>query len=387
MVRFRTLVFLPIVSVLGACNTVVMNPTGYIAQQQRDLVVLSTLLMLLIIVPVMVLTVVFAWRYRHSSKTAVYEPDWDHSIHLELLIWSVPLLIVVCLGALTWSGTHLLDPYRPVAHLNPPTIKEVGAKPLRVNVIALDWKWLFVYPEYGITAVNELAAPMNREIDFHITASSVMNSFYIPALAGQIYAMPAMETRLHAFINKEGVFRGLSANYSGAGFSGMHFVFRSLTEADFDRWRTQIDTTGDELDRESYRKLERPSTNEPVHRYTQVVPGLFEAIVNMCVEPGNSCMNAMARNDAKEGLDLAATEKSPVSVHEEINARHSSLESAREPLPSICTSNEVERIPLLGRVNPKSANLSPIVGAGIPRPPIASFRFTASSIVPKRSRS
>jgi len=142
-----------------------MNPTGYIAQQQRDLVVLSTLLMLLIIVPVMVLTVLFAWRYRHSSKTAVYEPDWDHSIHLELLIWSVPLLIVVCLGALTWSGTHLLDPYRSVAHLNAATMKEVGAKPLRVNVIALDWKWLFIYPEYGIATVNELAAPVDREIE------------------------------------------------------------------------------------------------------------------------------------------------------------------------------------------------------------------------------
>jgi cytochrome o ubiquinol oxidase subunit 2 len=372
---------------LGGCNTVILNPTGYIAQQQRDLVVVSTLLMLIIIVPVMVLTVVFAWRYRHSSKTAVYEPEWDHSIHLELLIWSVPLLIVVCLGALTWSGTHLLDPYRPVAHISAAARKGVVAKALRVNVIALDWKWLFVFPEYGIAAVNELAAPMNREIDFHITASSLMNSFYIPALAGQIYAMPAMETRLHAFMNKEGVYRGFSANYSGAGFSGMHFVFRSLTEADFDKWRTQIGTTGDELDLESYRKLARPSTNQPVHRYTRVVPGLFEAVVNMCSEPGNSCMNAMARNHANEGLDLAALEKSQVSAHANTDARNSSLASAREPLPSICTSNEAEHIPLLNRVNPKPVNLSPIVGAGIPRPPIASFHFTASSIVPKRSRS
>jgi cytochrome o ubiquinol oxidase subunit 2 len=372
---------------LGACDIVVLDPTGYIAHQQRDLIIVSTLLMLMIIVPVMVLTGVFAWRYRHSSKTAVYEPEWDHSIHLELAIWSVPLLIVVCLGALTWSSTHLLDPYRPIAHLDAAATRHVEAEPLRVNVIALDWKWLFIYPEYGIATVNELAAPINREIDFHITASSVMNSFYIPALAGQIYAMPAMETRLHAIMNEKGVYRGFSANYSGAGFSGMHFVFRSLTDADFDKWRMQIGSTGDALDLNAYRELERPSTNEPVHSYTQVAPGLFEAVVNMCSELGKGCMNAMAHSDGRERVDQAAPETSRVSAQEGIDVGRSSPDSSREPLSPVCVSNEVGQNPTRKLGIPKPANWSPIIGAGIPRPPLALFDATTSSIVPKRPRS
>lgn len=223
---------LPLIFLLSGCNAVVLNPSGDIALQQRDLVVISTALMLLIIIPVMALIVLFAWRYRHSNTSARYEPDWDHSTQLELVIWAAPLLIIICLGALTWMGTHLLDPFRPLSRVSAGQLASGEATPLEVSVVALDWKWLFIYPDEGIATVNELAAPVDRPINFRITASSVMNSFYIPALAGQIYAMPGMETKLHAVINRPGVYKGFSANYSGAGFSGMHFAFHGQSSAE-----------------------------------------------------------------------------------------------------------------------------------------------------------
>src|SRR5262249_44181309 len=231
--RLKILALLPLAASLSGCDFVVLAPAGDIAAQQRDLVVISTVLMLLIVVPVMALTALFAWRYRQSNAAARYEPEWDHSTKLELVIWSAPLLIIVCLGALTWMGTHLLDPYRSISRIATDRPVDTARAPLAVDVVALDWKWLFIYPDYGIATVNELAAPVDRPIDFHITASSVMNSFYIPALAGQIYAMPGMETSLHAVINKEGTYRGFSANYSGAGFSGMRFAFEGLTNDGF----------------------------------------------------------------------------------------------------------------------------------------------------------
>ena len=200
-----------------------MNPSGDIANQQGRLIVVSTVLMLIIIIPVIALTIFFAWRYRQSNKEADYSPDWDHSTQLELAIWAAPLLIIIALGAITWISTHTLDPYRPLSRLDAERPVPAEAKPLVVEVVALDWKWLFIYPEQGFATVNEMAAPVDRPITFKITATSVMNSFFIPALAGQIYAMPGMETKLHAVINKPGEFEGFSANYSGAGFSGMRF--------------------------------------------------------------------------------------------------------------------------------------------------------------------
>ncbi|MBN8994906.1 MAG: ubiquinol oxidase subunit II [Rhizobiales bacterium] len=293
---------------LGGCNFVVLHPAGDVAARQRDLLVESTVLMLLIIVPVMVLTVLFAIRYRQSHRRADYQPDWDHSIHLELVIWGAPLLIIICIGALTWMGTHLLDPYRPLTRIAAGKPVAAEASPLEVDVVALDWKWLFLYPQYGIGSVNELAAPVDRPISFRITSPSVMNSFYIPALAGQIYAMPGMETRLHAVANAPGTFAGFSANYSGAGFSGMHFPFRAMPAADFDQWVASVRAVPDRLDRSGYLALARPSSNEPVRHYAGVDPQLFGAILNLCVEPGRMCMHEMAAIDAKGGLGLAGVD-------------------------------------------------------------------------------
>ncbi|MDC8785746.1 ubiquinol oxidase subunit II [Roseateles koreensis] len=287
---------------LSACNWVVMKPSGDIAQQQANLVVTSTLLMLLIIVPVIVLTLLFAWRYRQSNLAATYEPEWDHSTKLELLIWGAPLLIIIALGALTWISTHKLDPYRPLDRISPQQAIPADMKPLVVEVVALDWKWLFVYPEQGIATVNELAAPVDRPIQFKITASTVMNSFYVPALAGQVYAMPGMQTQLHAVINKAGVFDGFSANYSGAGFSQMRFKFHGLSNADFDAWVAKNQAEGGALSRAAYQQLEQPSKSEPVRRYAQVEQGLYDAILNRCVDAGKMCMSQMMAVDAAGGL-------------------------------------------------------------------------------------
>jgi cytochrome o ubiquinol oxidase subunit II len=268
---------------------VILNPSGDVGQQQSDLLIYSTLLMLIVIVPVIFMTALFAWRYRQSNSAARYEPDWDHSIHLELFIWAAPLLIIIGLGGLTWVGTHLLDPYRPLGRIKPGEPIAVAVKPLQVNVVALDWKWLFIYPEYGIATVNEMAAPLDRPIDFRITSSTVMNSLFIPTLAGQIYAMPGMETRLQAVANRAGDYQGFSANYSGAGFSDMHFAFRAMGNRDFEQWLARARSGGAALGRSDYLRLGQPSENEPVHRYAAVDPGLYQAILNRCVEAGKRC--------------------------------------------------------------------------------------------------
>lgn len=278
---------------LSACHLVVLDPAGDVAAQQRDLLIDSTLLMLIIIVPVMVMTALFAWKYRQSNREARYDPEWDNSIHLELAIWSAPLLIIIGLGALTWVGTHLLDPYRPLGRIREGQPVTETSRPLEVDVVALDWKWLFIYPQYGLATVNEFVAPVDRPIDFRITSESVMNSFYIPALAGQVYAMPGMHSELHAVANVPGEYQGFSANYSGAGFSGMHFSFRAVTASDFDPWVARIKGGGGMLTRDEYLKLARPSVDVPPGGFAQIDPGLFDLILQRCVQPGKACEGGM----------------------------------------------------------------------------------------------
>src|ERR1700676_1012185 len=284
-------------ALLSGCDMVVLHPFGAVAAQQGHLIVVSTLLMLLVVVPVLALTFLFAWRYRASNAKATYSPDWDHSTGLELVIWATPLLIIIALGAVTWINTHTLDPYRRLSRLDATRPIPADLKRLTVEVVALDWKWLFIYPDLGIATVNELAAPLDVPINFKITASSVMNSFYIPALAGQIYAMPGMQTELSAVINRAGEYEGFSANYSGAGFSGMRFKFLGMSAADFDRW-VQKAKSGGELSRGSYTQLEQPSKREAVRRYGAVAPDLFDAIVNRCVDQGKMCLREMMAMDA-----------------------------------------------------------------------------------------
>ena len=270
---------------LAGCNLVLLHPSGIVAAQQGHLIVVSTVLMLLIVVPVIALTVIFAWRYRQSNNAAIYTPDWDHSTQLELVIWAAPLLIIIALGALTWISSHTLDPYRALRRVDAARTMPAGVKPLTIEVVALDWKWLFIYPEQGIAVVNEAAAPVDVPINFRITASSVMNSFFVPALAGQIYAMPGMQTQLNAVINKQGDYEGFSANYSGAGFSGMRFKFRGLSPGEFEQWVHSAKTADRKLDPQSYLQLRKPSEREPVSRYSLVATSLYDSILNQCVTP------------------------------------------------------------------------------------------------------
>ncbi|WP_415840390.1 ubiquinol oxidase subunit II [Roseateles saccharophilus] len=286
---------------LSGCDLLVMNPHGDIAKQQASLIVTSTLLMLLIIVPVIALTLYFAYRYRQSNTEATYAPEWDHSTRLELVIWGAPLLIIIALGAITWISTHKLDPFRPLDRIaeDKPLVADV--KPLEVYAVAMDWKWLFIYPEQGIALVNEMAAPVDRPIHFRFTSTSVMNTFYVPALAGMIYAMPGMETQLNAVINKPGVYEGLSAQYSGAGFSGMHFKFHGLSDAEFAHWVEGNKAGGNTLTRADYLKLEQPSAKEPIRRFASVEPGLWSAIVDRCVDGKKMCTSQMMAIDAAGG--------------------------------------------------------------------------------------
>jgi cytochrome o ubiquinol oxidase subunit 2 len=286
---------------LAGCNTIVMKPHGDIAVQQAQLIVTSTFLMLLIIVPVIALTLWFAFRYRQSNKAATYTPDWDHSTRLELIIWGAPLLIIIALGAITWISTHKLDPYRPLDRIDAQRALAPDVKPLVIDVVALDWKWLFVYPEQGIATVNEVAAPVDRPIQFRITASSVMNAFYVPALAGMVYAMPGMETQLHAVINRAGDYEGISANYSGAGFSDMKFRFLGMSDDDFGRWIAKNRESGETLSRDAYLKLEQPSHKEPVRRYAKLDAGLYEAVLNRCADGQKMCTHQMMAIDAAGG--------------------------------------------------------------------------------------
>ncbi|WP_246725158.1 ubiquinol oxidase subunit II [Beijerinckia sp. L45] len=301
-VRFpRILLMVPVFGLLGGCNAVLLSPSGDVALQQRDLILASTALMLLIVIPVLITTVVFAWRYRASNTTAPYDPEWHHSTQLEVLIWTAPLLIIIALGALTWISTHVLDPFRAIERVGPGRPVAAGVKPLTVEVVALDWKWLFFYPDLGIATVNELAAPVDVPIQFKITSGTVMNSFFVPALAGQIYAMAGMETKLSAVINKTGDYDGFSANYSGAGFSHMNFKFHGLTQQDFDTWVAKAKKDGKPLDQAGFHELEKPTEAEPVHYYKSVSPGLYDSILNMCAEPGAMCATEMMHIDANGG--------------------------------------------------------------------------------------
>lgn len=336
----RWLLLLPL-ALLAGCNTVLMNPSGDIANQQGRLIVVSTVLMLIIIIPVIALTVFFAWRYRQSNKEATYSPDWDHSTQLELAIWAAPLLIIIALGAITWISTHTLDPYRPLSRLDAQRQISPETKPLVVEVVALDWKWLFIYPEQGIATVNELAAPVDVPISFKITASSVMNSFFIPALAGQIYAMPGMETKLHAVINKPGEFEGFSANYSGAGFSGMRFKFHGMSKGEFDQWVEKAKSSKDgELTREGYTKLEVPSEREPVRHYASVASDLYDAILNRCVDRNKMCMKQMMAIDADGGLGKPGAFNVATLQRWQPDTLHSPQRPYGKYVTAMCTTEE-----------------------------------------------
>eukprot|EP01037_Dinobryon_pediforme_P041254 gene41254-50902_t len=215
--------------------------------------------MLIIIVPVMSLIAIFAWRYRQTNTEAPYNPEWHHSTALELVIWAVPLLIIICLGAVTWTSTHLLDPYRPIGRIDATRQLALNAKPLRVQVVALDWKWLFIYPDARIATVNELDIPVGRPIHITLTSGTVMQSLMVPQLAGQIYAMAGMTTQLNFAANRPGIFRGENTQFNGDGFQNQKFAVIARPTADYRQWMDRVRADGQSLDAARYARLAKRS--------------------------------------------------------------------------------------------------------------------------------
>ena len=261
---------------LGGCQDGVLDPKGPIAAAQRQILINSTGIMLAIVIPTVFATLAAAWWFRASNLRARYLPDFFHSGRLEMLVWSIPAMTVILLGGIAWVGSYDLDPPKPIAST---------VKPVRVQVVSLDWKWLFIYPDQGIAAVNQLTVPVGTPISFELTSSGVMNSFFVPQLGSQIYTMAGMVTRLHLQADRAGRYRGMSANYSGAGFADMYFHVDAVPAETFAQWVASTRTTGPELDAQAYTDLTMPSKAVAPFTYRAAAPGLFNHIVSSVSAP------------------------------------------------------------------------------------------------------
>ncbi|WP_167402082.1 ubiquinol oxidase subunit II [Komagataeibacter swingsii] len=270
--RLTKLMSLSSAALLAGCTWDTLDPKGVIGAQEKSLILTSTYAMLLVVIPVCILTLLFAWQYRQSNTSAEYLPKWSHSNKIEVVIWAIPSLIILFLAVLTYQTCHSLDPYKPLE-------AEANVKPIHVDVVALDWKWLFIYPDEGIATVNQMAMPVNTPVDFRITSDSVMNSFFIPQLGTMIYAMAGMQTQLHLIANEAGDFQGESSNFSGRGFSDMRFRALAMPADQYSAWVEKVKASSEQLDSASYPKLAAPSEANPVEYFSHVDAGLFDDIV------------------------------------------------------------------------------------------------------------
>ncbi len=258
---------------LCGCDLGIMDPAGPVGRNQLLILVDSLAIMLVIIVPVLIAVVAFAWWFRGSNDRAFYLPEWEFNGTLELVVWSIPMLTIMVLGGVAWYGSHALDPYKPL-----PIAK--GEKPLEVQVVSMDWKWLFIYPEQGVATVNQLYLPTGRPVHFSITSASVWNAFFVPRLGGMIYSMAGMTTQLNLQADKVGVYPGLSGMLSGDGFSDMHFDVHAVQADDFSKWVDTAKGSSDAMDTATYAKLAGVSGKAQVATYKSADPNLFAAIVN-----------------------------------------------------------------------------------------------------------
>ncbi|HXT79200.1 MAG TPA: ubiquinol oxidase subunit II [Acetobacteraceae bacterium] len=252
----------------------ILDPQGPIASAQQLLLINATEIMLVVVVPVILATLGFAWWYRSSNTRAKRSEELAYEGRIDFVVWSIPALVVILLGGVNWIGSHELDPRAPIS---------ANAKPLQVDVVSLDWKWLFIYPDQGIAAVNQLVIPAGTPINFHLTSATVMNSFLIQQLGSQIYTMPGMTTHLNLLADNPGEYPGISANFSGDGFADMRFTAKAVRTADFDAWVAQVRGSGPALDSPGYAALAKPSEAVPPMTYRSVEPKLFERIVNQTV--------------------------------------------------------------------------------------------------------
>jgi len=254
----------------GALTSPDLDPSGPITLAERQLLFDAVSIMMIVIVPVFIMAALFTWRYRGTNRNARYTPNLAYYWPIEILIWGVPAAIIVWLGFHLWGGTHRLDPYKAI---------DKGVEPLQIEAVAQDWKWLFIYPEQRIAVVNELVFPADTPLAIRITSDTVMNSFIIPALGGQIYAMAGMQTRLHLLADKPGRFIGRNIQYSGRGFADQQFDAIATTNEEFETWVAKVKASPSALDAETYGELAKPSTKVPVTYYSDVEPNLFDSII------------------------------------------------------------------------------------------------------------
>ncbi|MDB5554624.1 MAG: ubiquinol oxidase subunit [Rhizobium sp.] len=254
----------------------VLDPVGPVGAAEKQILLNSVSIMLAIVVPVIIASLAFAWWFRSGNRKAEYLPNWDFSGRIELVIWSIPLLTVVLLGGIAWIGSHDLEPSKPLRS---------AVTPLRVEIISLDWKWLFIYPEQGVATVNQLVVPTNTPLDLRLTSATVWNAFFIPQLGTMIYTMPGMTTRLHLQADRPGVYDGQSSHFSGDGFPGMRFKVHAVPPESFGGWASDARRTARVLDARSYAGLAKQSSYVAPAIYGAVVPGLFNAVATMKAPP------------------------------------------------------------------------------------------------------
>jgi cytochrome o ubiquinol oxidase subunit II len=255
---------------LTACNRGILDPVGPVGQAEKTILINSTAIMLAIIIPTMIATVAFAWWFRRGNSKATYLPDWEYSGAIEMVVWGIPLLTILLLGGIAWISSHDLEPSKPLASTKPP---------LKVEVVSLDWKWLFIYPDQGIATVNQLVVPAETPVNYRLTSATVWNVFFVPQFGTMIYTMPRMTTRLNLQADRPGAYDGLSAHFSGDGFPGMQFKAEVVPADQFAMWAQSAKGQGGPLNARSYAELTKPSSYVKPMTYGAVAPGLFDAIV------------------------------------------------------------------------------------------------------------
>lgn len=286
---FLLIDFLLIAFLLVNGNSIpLLDPKGLIASQERDLLVLVPAIMLLLVIPTFIFAFFVVWKYRVGNTKSKYTPDWDHSPKLQMLLWGVPCAFVIVLSIINWHAAHALDPHKPIV---------TDVKPITIQVVALQWKWLFIYPEQNIATVNFIAFPEKTPINFVLTGDAPMNSFWIPSLGGQMYAMAGMETRLHLMADQQGEFDGSAAEISGRGFAGMRFIAKSVSQNEFDTWVTTVKKSPKTLDLKTYKQLAEPSENTPPAFYSSTEDDLYNTIMMQFMAPGSHTMESKPESE------------------------------------------------------------------------------------------
>ncbi|MEW6532262.1 MAG: ubiquinol oxidase subunit II [Thermodesulfobacteriota bacterium] len=259
-------------TLLGGCSSILLfDPKGPIGEAERFVIIAAIVLMLIVVIPVYIMAFWFPRKYRASNTESTYMPKWSHSAKIEFFMWGVPVAIVTALAILAWTSTHSLDPYKPIPSTD---------KPVNIEAVCLDWKWLFIYPDQNIATVNQITFPVNVPVSFKITSDTVMASFFIPQLGSQIYAMAGMQTRLHLLANKPGTYAGHNQQFTGSGYADMHFEAKAVSKEEFQSWVQKIRQSPEKLDLDRYEKLAKPRVGyHPVTYFSSVKPDLFGYIL------------------------------------------------------------------------------------------------------------